>query len=167
MTAPQMRAGTADRQRAVDRLTQHFADGRLDAGEFDERVGKAYAAVHLDELPALFADLPEDEQRRGPRRDTSWENTSGRSGAPGRPGQWSGPARSPMTGTPFRRPPFRRPPPVFLILLVVLALMFAFGAISHGFFPFPLIWIALGVFLFSRGHRRRRWAEENYHRGHR
>jgi DUF1707 SHOCT-like domain len=162
-----MRAGTADRQRAVDRLTQHFTDGRLDAGEFDERVGKAYGAVHLDELPALFADLPEDEQPRGLRRDAGWERASGSYGAAGRPGQWSGPARSSMPGPPFRRPSFRRPPPVFLILLVVLALMFAFGAMSHGFFPFPLIWIALGVFLFSRGHRRRKWPEEHHHRGRR
>jgi len=65
MTAPRMRAGNTDRQGAVDGLTRHFTDGRLDAGEFDERVGMANAATHLDELPALFADLPEDPPRRG------------------------------------------------------------------------------------------------------
>jgi hypothetical protein len=165
MTSPHLRAGTADRQRAVDRLTQHFTDGRLDAGEFDERVGKAYAAVHLDELPALFVDLPEDEPRRGPWSDADWGAGARPYGPPGPP--WSGPARSPLQGPRFQRAPFRRPPPVFLILLVVLALMFAFGALSHGFFPFPLIWIALAVFFFSRGHRRRRWAEANDHRGRR
>jgi hypothetical protein len=151
-----MRAGNTDRQRAVDRLTQHFTDGRLDAGEFDERVGKAYAAVHLDELPALFTDLPDEEPGRGP---AGGRGAGGRPDGPaGRPGQWSGPGRSSWQGPPFQGPPFRRPPRVFLILLVVLAAMFALGAIGHGFFPFPLIWIALGVFFFSRGHRRRRWA---------
>jgi len=164
VTAPHLRAGTADRQRAVDRLTQHFADGRLDAAEFDERVGKAYAAVHLDELPVLFEDLPEDEPRRGPRPDAGWGSAARPYGPPGRPGQWSGTARSSQLGPPFQRR-FRRPPAVFLILLVVLALMFAIGAISHGFFPFPLIWVALGIFLFSRCHRRRRWAEEQNHAG--
>lgn len=65
MTEPRMRAGNTDRQAAVDRLTRRFTESRLDAGEFDERVGKAYAATHLDKLPPLFADLPEDQPRRG------------------------------------------------------------------------------------------------------
>ena len=46
-----MRAGTADRQAAVDGLTRHFTEGRLNPNEFDERVGTAYAAIYLDELP--------------------------------------------------------------------------------------------------------------------
>jgi hypothetical protein len=166
MTAPQLRAGNSDRQRAVDKLTQHFTDGRLDAGEFDERVGKAYAAVHLDELPALFADLPEDEPRRGMRSDAGWGSAPHPYGTTGQAGPWSGPGRPSFQGAPFQPPPFRRPPRVLLILLVVLALMFALGAITHGF-PFPLIWIALAVFFFSRGHRRRRWAAEHYQRGRR
>ncbi|MEP6561760.1 MAG: DUF1707 domain-containing protein, partial [Nakamurella sp.] len=149
MTAPQMRAGTADRQRAVDRLTQHFTDGRLDAGEFDERVGKAYAAVHLDELPALFADLPDHGQNRGERPEAGWDGAARPYNPAGRPDLWSGSSRPPFQGPPSQRPPLRRPPRVFLLLLVVLALMFSLGAITHGFFPFPLIWIALAVFIFS------------------
>ena len=36
MTEPaRIRAGTTDRQAAVDQLSTHFADGRLDAAEFD------------------------------------------------------------------------------------------------------------------------------------
>jgi hypothetical protein len=166
MTAPHVRAGNTDRQRAVDRLTQHFTDGRLDAGEFDERVGKAYAAVHIDELPALFVDLPEDEPRPGRSAAAGWGSGGRPYGPAVGPGPWSGTGRSSWQGPPFQGPPFRRPPRVFLILLVVLAAMFALGAIGHGFFPFPLIWVALGVFLFSRGHRRRRWAE-NGSTGHR
>jgi hypothetical protein len=37
--------------------------------EFDERAARAHASVHLDELPALTADLPGDpEPRRHPVR---------------------------------------------------------------------------------------------------
>ncbi|MGY1811120.1 DUF1707 domain-containing protein [Blastococcus sp. SYSU D00669] len=55
-----MRAGDADRSRVVERLGRHLGEGRLTVPEFDERVARAYAAVHLDELPPLTADLPED-----------------------------------------------------------------------------------------------------------
>ena len=60
MERPRMRAGDADRSRVVERLGRHLAEGRLTVGEFDERVAHAYAAVHLDELPPLTADLPAD-----------------------------------------------------------------------------------------------------------
>ncbi len=55
---PRMRAGDRDRQRVVELLGRHLGEGRLTVEEFDERVVKAHAAVHLDELPALTADLP-------------------------------------------------------------------------------------------------------------
>jgi uncharacterized protein DUF1707 len=58
MDEPRMRAGDADRQRVVEQLGQHFAHGRLDVGEFDERAGRAHTAVYLDQLPPLLADLP-------------------------------------------------------------------------------------------------------------
>lgn len=57
---PRMRAGDRDRQLVVEQLGRHFGEGRLTVAEFDERVGRAHAAVHLDELPALTADLPGD-----------------------------------------------------------------------------------------------------------
>src|SRR3954447_9791204 len=57
---PRMRAGDKDRQHVVELLGKHFGDGRLTVEEFDERVVRAHAAVHLDELPALPADLPSE-----------------------------------------------------------------------------------------------------------
>jgi hypothetical protein len=57
---PRMRAGDKDRQRVVEQLGKHLGEGRLTVAEFDERVVRAHAAVHLDELPALTADLPRD-----------------------------------------------------------------------------------------------------------
>ena len=60
MGEPRMRAGDADRTRVVEQLGRHLGDGRLDVSEFDERVIRAHAAVYLDELPPLLADLPAD-----------------------------------------------------------------------------------------------------------
>ena len=57
---PRMRAGDADRAKTVEKLGRHLAEGRLSVDEFDERVSSAHAAVHLDELPPLLADLPAD-----------------------------------------------------------------------------------------------------------
>jgi hypothetical protein len=66
---PRMRAGDNDRQRIVEQLGKHFAEGRLTVEEFDERVVRAHASVYLDELPALTADLPrEPEPHRRPTR---------------------------------------------------------------------------------------------------
>jgi len=63
-----MRAGDKDRQRVVEHLGKHFAEGRLTVQEFDERAVRAHASVYLDELPALTADLPPDPEP--PRRST-------------------------------------------------------------------------------------------------
>jgi hypothetical protein len=66
---PRMRAGDKDRQGVVEQLGKHFAEGRLTVAEFDERVVTAHAAVYLDELPALMADLPRaPEPHRRPAR---------------------------------------------------------------------------------------------------
>jgi hypothetical protein len=55
---PGMRAASADRERAVDVLKAGFAEGRLTQEEYNERVGRAYAARTYGELTALTADLP-------------------------------------------------------------------------------------------------------------
>lgn len=70
---PRMRAGDKDRQGVVEQLGRHFGEGRLTVEEFDERVVRAHASVHLDELPPLTADLPPDApaQHRPARRRPS------------------------------------------------------------------------------------------------
>ena len=69
---PRMRAGDKDRQRVVEQLGKHFAEGRLTVEEFDERAVRAHASVYLDELPALTADLPGDpEPHRRPTRSAT------------------------------------------------------------------------------------------------
>jgi hypothetical protein len=56
--SPAMRAASADRERAVDVLKAGFAEGRLTQDEYNERIGRAYAARTYGELTALTADLP-------------------------------------------------------------------------------------------------------------
>ncbi len=54
-----LRVSDAERQAVTDRLAEHFADGRLDQAEFDERVGRAMNAKTRADLAGLFDDLPE------------------------------------------------------------------------------------------------------------
>jgi hypothetical protein len=54
----EMRASDADRDAALSDLSEHFQAGRLTAGEFDERTGRALAARTMGELRDLLADLP-------------------------------------------------------------------------------------------------------------
>ncbi len=54
-----LRVSDAERQAVADRLAQHFADGRLDQAEFDDRVGRAMTAKTRADLSGLFSDLPE------------------------------------------------------------------------------------------------------------
>jgi hypothetical protein len=55
---PSMRAASADRERAVDVLKAGFAEGRLTQEEYNDRMGRAYAARTYGELAALTSDLP-------------------------------------------------------------------------------------------------------------
>jgi hypothetical protein len=76
--APRIRAGDKDRQRIVEKLGEHLGEGRLTVAEFDERVVRAHAAVYLDELPALMADLPADPVVATRRRSTAPPNWGSR-----------------------------------------------------------------------------------------
>jgi hypothetical protein len=53
-----LRVGTAEREQAVQALGEHFAQGRLDPQEFEERMSAAYAARTAADLDRLFDDLP-------------------------------------------------------------------------------------------------------------
>jgi hypothetical protein len=54
-----VRVSDAERQEVADRLAEHYASGRLDQAEFDDRVGRAMSAKTRGDLAGLFADLPE------------------------------------------------------------------------------------------------------------
>lgn len=57
-----LRIGSAEREAAARALGEHYAQGRLDQQEYEERTTAAYAARTSDDLVPLFEDLPHDEQ---------------------------------------------------------------------------------------------------------
>ncbi|SEP62867.1 DUF1707 SHOCT-like domain-containing protein [Microlunatus flavus] len=56
-----LRVGEVERAAACDALADHYAAGRLDPAELDDRLARAMAARSQGDLRVLFADL-------GPRR---------------------------------------------------------------------------------------------------
>jgi Domain of unknown function (DUF1707) len=62
-----VRASDADRERALRALQDHYAAGRLEYDELEERAARATQAQFKDDLRRLLADLPRDVRRRGTR----------------------------------------------------------------------------------------------------
>jgi hypothetical protein len=57
-TQPDLRVSDAERNEVADRLSRHYADGRLDQIEFNERLDRAMRAKTRADLGGLFTDLP-------------------------------------------------------------------------------------------------------------
>jgi len=60
-----IRIGDAERDQAVSVLGDHFAAGRLNREELDERIDQAMQAKFSTDLRPLFADLPGPEPVAG------------------------------------------------------------------------------------------------------
>lgn len=137
-----LRASDAERDAALNLLAAHYADGRLERAEFDDRAEAALTARTRDQLRTLFSDLP------GPRpvpvpataamspldtdRATTGAVVDGR-----RDGVIT-------SGVP---PIVRFLVPLFLVISVL--------SVLHGAPPFPLIPLLI---ILSR--RSRRWNRE-------
>lgn len=69
-----LRVSDADRRAVADLLAEHYAEGRLDPGEHQDRVGRAMAAKTGADLTPLLADLPplDGADVRGARRRRLW-----------------------------------------------------------------------------------------------
>ena len=76
-----LRVSDAEREAVCGRLAGHFAAGRLDQAEFDDRVARAMSAKTRADLRGLFADLSE-------------------TGAPAVPSETGAPAVPSETGVP-------------------------------------------------------------------
>ncbi|HEY1634305.1 MAG TPA: DUF1707 domain-containing protein [Acidimicrobiales bacterium] len=66
-----MRISHAERNEIADTLSKHYAEGRLDSDEFDERVGRVMNAKTrgdvvgvLDDLPGIGSPAPSPPRRR-------------------------------------------------------------------------------------------------------
>jgi hypothetical protein len=132
-----LRVSDADRQSVADQLSQHFADGRLDQAEFDERLSQAMNAKTYRDLDGLLTDLP----------------ATATGGGPGLP-----PAGGTVTGRATGSVPQRRiMRPLIFIALGIIALSIASHAVAWAFGGW--VWIALIVLIVmafakrSRHHR--------------
>jgi Domain of unknown function (DUF1707) len=109
---PSVRIGTAEREAAASALSEHFAAGRLDQDELEERLDRAYAAKTAADLDPLFQDLPR----------------------PGSPVAVSQPDRAPAAGRSTGRS-------ALLIALLAFAVLWVAVVRIPPFFLIPLVWI--------------------------
>jgi Domain of unknown function (DUF1707) len=135
-----IRVSDAERNAVAELLGQHYADGRLDQVEFDERVNRTMAAKTRGDLMGLFDDLPE----------------TGPAGAgPAGPG---GPNGTVSYRGPRKRNGIVRP--LLLLILVFICANFAWHAFTASLFFFqPLVWafvIVAVILLVNRSHHHHR-----------
>lgn len=134
-----IRVSDAERNSVAELLGQHYADGRLDQAEFDDRIGRTMAAKTRGDLTGLFDDLPE----AGP--------TGAGPAGPGAPDDRAVPYRGPR-----RRGGLVRT--LLLLLLVFICANFAWHAFTSLFFIQPLVWafvIVVVILLVNRSAHRR------------
>ena len=65
---PDLRVSDAERNDVAERLSRHFADGRLDQAEFSSRLDRATGAKTRRDLDGLFDDLPRLADEPPPER---------------------------------------------------------------------------------------------------
>ena len=135
-----IRVSDAERNAVAELLGQHYADGRLDQAEFDDRVGRTMAAKTRGDLAGLFDDLPE----------------AGSAGAG--PAGTAGPADAAPYRGPRRRGGVGRT--LLLLLLVFICANVAWHAFTSLFFIQPLVWafvvVAVILLVNRSAHRRDR-----------
>lgn len=149
-----MRIGDAERDAVMLALHDHFAAGRLDRGELDERLGAVLSAKTRGDLRAHVRDLPEPTglpEKPAPAA-VPWEQGAAvMFGGPGHPGsRHRHMARHHRHGPPF---------PAFPLMLgVFLVLTFTVGAAAGLLAVLQIalvIWVVRAV-LLAFGARRSR-----------
>lgn len=90
----EMRISDAEREAAAAELREHFASGRLNQDELDERLTSVFAAKTRGDLNALFTDLPSG----GPGWATAGAPGGGRTFGPGSSGPWTRPGAADANG---------------------------------------------------------------------
>jgi uncharacterized protein DUF1707 len=129
-----IRVSDVERNAVAERLSAHYADGRLDQAEFDERISRTMSAKTRGDLAGLFDDLPDPEP-------------AGASGAGG-PG---GPA---IPYRPRRRGGLIRP--LLLAVLVIVFTSVVWHTVTSFYIPwFPIAVILAVAFFATRASRRR------------
>jgi hypothetical protein len=132
-----IRVSDADRNAVAEQLGAHYADGRLDQAEFDERISRTMAAKTRGDLAGLFDDLPDP-------------GTAAAAGAAGRGGPTAPYVRPRRRSGAFRS--------LILLAIVIIVCSTAWHAMN-GFFFFNIPWFPIAVIvaivlLVGRHHRR-------------
>ena len=134
-----IRVSDADRNAVAEQLGVHYADGRLDQAEFDDRISRTMAAKTRGDLAGLFDDLPD----------------LGTAGAPGT-ADTGGPG-GPAVPYPRRRRGGIFRPLVLLAIVIVLASTSWHAMNTLSFFAIPWFPIAIivAIAVIASRHRRR------------
>jgi hypothetical protein len=74
---PRLRISDADRERAMADLAMHYADGRLDHEEYDERLDAIWTARTRADLAVLFSDLPRPQVSYPPAKPAQQRRRTG------------------------------------------------------------------------------------------
>jgi hypothetical protein len=125
-----LRIGDAEREAAVTAIGEHYAAGRLDRDELEERIEAAWRARTRADLAVLFTDLP----------------TARQAAHPAVPGQQ--PGHQPGF-QPARREWLPRGLPVRLLMLVLLAVILV-SSWPWLLLLIPLLWLAFLRMMFLR-----------------
>jgi hypothetical protein len=166
------RIGDTERVAAATALGDHFAAGRLDQAELDDRLSRAYAARTFADLEPLFADLPEPRPTRpalgaapvgGETPGGSmpgwappiagWQPSAGQRGLVWPPTWWPGARWA-------RRPAWqRRAPGPIQVVLALVSVLVVFAVLSLILVLLPLLLLVSAVVWFAGGgpQRRRHW----------
>jgi hypothetical protein len=136
-----MRISDADREQVTAKLREHYAAGRLNSEELDERISAALSAKTYGDLRRVMVDLPEPAPVGG--------------GTAVPPPYWAGPR--------WQGPPvvaYRRGPRLLPLALLVLFAAVILPPVGFVFFAFLkvilLIWLVTCVAgLFAAGRFRR------------
>ena len=140
----EMRVSDAEREAAATELREHFASGRLDQEELDDRLTAAFAAKTRGDLKTLFADLPSSEREwsgaAGPGDEQSFHAGPGQ--ATGNP-QWDAWASTGGRVTSGIAAALCLVP-VFAVLLVASLL-----ALGHGR-PFGIVFVLAALAVLRR-----------------
>ena len=120
-----LRVGDAERDEVAAALREHYAQGRLDRDEFDERLERALPARTHADLRALLADLPDPSAARPgagpataePRPEPwdrawddsrrAWQDACARAWATGRHPAWRHGGHHAPWGPPWAHRPHR------------------------------------------------------------
>jgi hypothetical protein len=149
-TGYNIRVGDAEREATAGQLREHYADGRLNLDELNERLDEAFAAKTRAELNAVMRDLP-----LAPRPVMPAAPAGYRSGWSGSGSSGSGSAGSGSSGLGGRGRRFALLAPVFALfwLCLVLGGVFLFG---FGDKPIAIVLVLAALAFLRRLFGRRR-----------